>query len=95
VVDEVTDNGVCGLRGDRPGLLRVLAACSRGDVEVVLVQRLDRLSRSGTLTVELMDRFGACGVRLSTPQDGEAALREIVDSARWLADALTEHENLL
>lgn len=85
VVDEVADNGVSGLRGDRPGLQRVLAACKRGEVDIVLVQRLDRLSRSATLTVELMDVLNACGVRLTTINHDEAALRPQIRMMRHFA----------
>ncbi len=93
VVDEVTDNGVSGLRGDRPGLERVLSACKRGEVAIVLVQRLDRLSRSTTLTVELMDALSACGVRLATINHDEAAQRTQIRMTRHIAQSISLHQD--
>lgn len=93
VVDEVSDNGASGLRGDRPGLLRLLAACKGGEVDIVLVQRLDRLSRSTTLTVELMDALSACGVRLATINHDEAAQRPQIRMMRHIARSISLHQD--
>lgn len=88
MVDEVADNGVSGLRDDRPGLERVLSACKRGEVDTILVQRLDRLSRSTALTVELMDALKEYGIRLESPDGRLSGVPDVAGLQRDLAAAL-------
>lgn len=88
VVDEVSDNGVSGLRGDRPGLERVLAACKRGEVDIVLVQRLNRLSRSTTLTVKLIDTLKEYGIRLESPDGRLSGVPDVAEFQRDLAESM-------
>ncbi|MFP3554923.1 recombinase family protein [Paraburkholderia sp. SIMBA_049] len=59
--DIFTDQGVSGARFSRPGLERTMAALSKGDT--LVVWRLDRLGRSLTKLVELVDALGARGVQ--------------------------------
>ena len=47
---------------ERPALRRLLAAIEVGSVDVVVAYRLDRLSRSLSDFMKLMDRFSASGV---------------------------------
>ena len=47
---------------ERPALRRLLAAIESGSVDVVVAYRLDRLSRSLSDFMKLMDRFKAAGV---------------------------------
>ena len=56
-----TDQGVSGARFSRPGLEQALAALSRGDT--LIVWRLDRLGRSLTKLVELVDALGTEGIQ--------------------------------
>ncbi|WAG17857.1 recombinase family protein (plasmid) [Burkholderia gladioli] len=49
----VTDHGFSGQRHDRPGLLQLLARVSAGDT--IVVWRLDRLGRSLSQLVQLME----------------------------------------
>ncbi|TCG09273.1 DNA resolvase [Paraburkholderia steynii] len=59
--DIFTDQGVSGARFSRPGLEQAMAALSKGDT--LVVWRLDRLGRSLTKLVELVDALGARGVQ--------------------------------
>src|SRR4051812_24102690 len=46
LVSEHVDEGVSGARESRPELDRLMAKCRKGEVEVVVVTKLDRFSRS-------------------------------------------------
>lgn len=46
-----------GAKRDRPGLLRALDAVDRGDVQCIIVLRLDRLSRSVADFARMLERF--------------------------------------
>ena len=59
--DIFTDQGVSGARFSRPGLEQTMAALSKGDT--LVVWRLDRLGRSLTKLVELVDALGARGIQ--------------------------------
>lgn len=48
-----------GSRDDRPQLAKLLAACKRGEVDRVIVSRLDRLSRSMAHGAQLLAYFSA------------------------------------
>jgi DNA invertase Pin-like site-specific DNA recombinase len=82
VVDEVTEIGQGG-RSDRPGLLRTMAMAERGEIDAVLVWRLDRFGRS---TVDLMtnlSRLRAAGVRfIATNQGIDAAPKNAQDAGQ-------------
>ncbi|HOX27271.1 MAG TPA: recombinase family protein [Candidatus Krumholzibacteria bacterium] len=56
------DSGYSAGTVDRPALQRLLAAIAMGSVDVVVAYRLDRLSRSLSDFMKLMDRFTAAGV---------------------------------
>ncbi|SEJ91446.1 recombinase family protein [Paraburkholderia diazotrophica] len=56
-----TDQGVSGAKFARPGLEQTMAALSKGDT--LVVWRLDRLGRSLTKLVELVDQLGENGVQ--------------------------------
>ena len=55
VIEEIEETG-SGARNDRPGLQRVMDLVRRGEVDVVLVQRLDRFGRS---TLDLLANIQA------------------------------------
>ena len=46
VADEYRDGGESGAKAARPALDRLLAACRRGEVDAVVVAKLDRFGRS-------------------------------------------------
>ncbi|WGS40709.1 recombinase family protein [Burkholderia sp. JSH-S8] len=56
----ITDHGVSGARFDRPGLQEVLALAQSDDT--IVVWRLDRLGRSLSHLVEMMNGFRARGI---------------------------------
>ena len=51
------DNGFTGGNTDRPGLQRLLAEIEAGEVDVVIVSRIDRISRSLTDFVRMLEVF--------------------------------------
>ena len=72
LVDVVVDAGESGKNMDRPGMRRVLEAIAAGDVDGVVVAKLDRLSRSlGDLlaVVEWLDNAQAVFVSLDLGMD--------------------------
>ena len=62
VPDRYDDGGYSGGTLERPTLKRLLADVERGLIDVVVTYKLDRLSRSLTDFVRLMERFEAHGV---------------------------------
>jgi site-specific DNA recombinase len=63
------DDGFSGLRLDRPSLKRLLASIEAGQIDVVVVYQLERLSRSLLDMTRLIERFDATGtVLISTTQ---------------------------
>ncbi len=59
---EYLDEGVSGSRFHRPALDRLLTACRRRQVDIVLVWRLDRLGRSLKHLIMTLDEFQSLGV---------------------------------
>ena len=57
VHDRYDDGGFSGGTLDRPALNRLLAVVERGSVDVIVTYKLDRLSRSLTDFVRLMEIF--------------------------------------
>ena len=56
IVAEYADEGVSGSRHDRPGLTAALDSLDSGAASVLMVAKLDRLSRSVPLVYDVMDR---------------------------------------
>jgi site-specific DNA recombinase len=56
------DGGFTGANTDRPALQRLLADIATGRIDVVLVYKIDRLSRSLLDFVTVMERFNAANV---------------------------------
>ncbi|KWN22030.1 DNA resolvase [Burkholderia territorii] len=67
----ITDQGISGARFDRPGLQEVLSIVQPGDT--IVVWRLDRLGRSLSHLVELMNDFRAREIHF-------ASLNEAIDT---------------
>mgnify|MGYP003668382502 CR=1 FL=1 len=61
---EYVDQGVSGAKTSRPALDRLLADARKRKVDVVVVWALDRLGRSLSHLVGLVDEFGVLGVDL-------------------------------
>ncbi len=62
VQDRYLDEGVSGSQARRPGLDRLLTACRRRQIDVVLVWRLDRLGRSLKHLIMMLDELQSLGV---------------------------------
>ncbi len=60
--DRFVDEGISGSQTKRPALDRLLSACRRRQVDVVLVWRLDRLGRSLKHLIMTLDEFQSLGV---------------------------------
>ena len=69
LVETVTDAGVSGGTLQRPGLSRVLEQVRRGDVDVVCVLKLDRLTRSVRDLGDLLETFDAADVAFASVTD--------------------------
>ncbi len=60
--DRFVDEGVSGSQTKRPALDRLLSACRRRQIDVVLVWRLDRLGRSLKHLIMTLDELQSLGV---------------------------------
>lgn len=58
-----------GLKGDRPGLQRLLGEARRGLLRRVVVRDVSRLARSATLLEAILAEFRAAGVELVTTRE--------------------------
>jgi site-specific DNA recombinase len=67
---EYVDAGVSGAASSRPALDELLAAATAGEIEVILVAKLDRLRRSLLHLLELIERLDALGVRVLSAGEG-------------------------
>ena len=56
------DGGFSGGNTDRPALVKLMADIDQGRVDIVLVYKVDRLSRSLADFVRLIERFDACQI---------------------------------
>ena len=70
LVGEYVDAGVSGAAASRPALDELLAAATTGDVQVIVVAKLDRLGRSLLHLLELLTTLDAAGVRVLSATDG-------------------------
>lgn len=66
VMETITDNSVSASAKDRPGWERVLKMMRSGDVDVVVVWRLDRLTRSARQLLDLIALSKETGVKVAT-----------------------------
>ena len=64
MVDEYIDEGVSGAKVKRPALDRLLADAHRRRFDAVLVWKLDRLGRSLSHLIRVVDQLGSLGVDL-------------------------------
>ena len=98
VVEVVEDAGASGKSLDRPGMVRVLQAVDRREVEVVVVAKLDRATRSVRDLGELLERFNRSKVALASVSEhldtSTAAGRMVVGMlgviAQWERETIVE-----
>jgi site-specific DNA recombinase len=67
---EYVDAGVSGAASSRPALHELVAAATAGEIDVILVAKLDRLGRSLLHLLELIERLDALGVRVLSAGEG-------------------------
>ena len=67
--EEIVDT-ISGIKNSRTGLDRLMAAVRRGKVKVVVCFKLDRLGRSLSHLVQLVDEFATHRVALVVPSQG-------------------------
>ena len=82
VVEEYVDQGVSGAKASRPALDQLLADAHRRRFDAVLVWKLDRLGRSLSHLIRLVDTLGSLGVDLVSL--GDAGLDTTGPSGRLL-----------
>ena len=64
------DEGISGATNQRPGLISLMAAVDSGELDVVVVEDLSRLSRDIEHSASMRKRFAFSGVRLIGIADG-------------------------
>jgi site-specific DNA recombinase len=64
VADELIDEGISGAAASRPALDRLLSAVREGQIDIVIVAKLDRLGRSMRYLSALLGELDDRGVRL-------------------------------
>jgi DNA invertase Pin-like site-specific DNA recombinase len=101
LVDVVIDAGASAKTLDRPGLTRVLSAVKRGEVDAVVVMKLDRLTRSVVDLGTLVDRyFQRCGLLSVSEQidtrtaAGRLVLNVLASVAQWEREAIGERTSV-
>lgn len=98
VVDVITDAGESAKSLERPGMARLLAMVDAGEVQVVIIAKLDRLTRSVRDLGDLMERFNKKGVSLVSVAEsldtGSAAGRLVLNImtavSQWEREAIGE-----
>lgn len=60
-----------GLNYDRSGLAKVMKAAEEGQMEILLIKKLDRLGRDTVKTLELIQGFEKLSIQLYSPMEGE------------------------
>lgn len=92
------DEGVSGKTLDRPGMGRILALVEAGEVQAVLIYKLDRLTRSVAdlaRLVELFDRRGVALVSLqesldATTATGRLMMNLLASVSQWEREVIGE-----
>lgn len=98
LVDVVVDGGESAKSMNRPGLRRVLALVESGNVDTVIVAKLDRLTRNVKDLCELLELFERKGVALVSVAEsldtGSAAGRLVITImgavSQWEREAIGE-----
>lgn len=98
LVELVTDAGASGKSLHREGLSRVLALVASGSVDVVIVAKLDRLTRSVRDLADLLDTFAKYRVSLVSVAEsldtgtaaGRLVLNVMASVSQWEREAIGE-----
>jgi DNA invertase Pin-like site-specific DNA recombinase len=98
LVDVLVDAGESAKNLQRPGMARLLELVDRREVDVVIIAKLDRLTRSVADLAELLKRFKRRGVSLVSVADsldtqsaaGRLVLNIMVSVSEWEREAIGE-----
>jgi site-specific DNA recombinase len=94
----ITDEGYSAKSLQRPGMQRLLSMVKAGEVEAVIVYKLDRLSRRTRDVLDLVEQFERAGVALHSIQEsldtksaiGRFVLRTLASLAEMERDLIVE-----
>jgi site-specific DNA recombinase len=98
IIREYTDPGFSGKNDDRPGLRWLLSDARNGTFDVVVVSRLDRLSRKLRLLLELEEKLKEYHITLHSVKEsvdtstaiGRTVFQVLGLVAEWERDAIVE-----
>lgn len=98
LVDVIVDGGESGKSLQRPGIERLLATVDRREVQIVIIAKLDRLTRSVRDLGELLERFQRRGVALVSVGEsldtgsaaGRLVLNVMASVSQWEQEAIGE-----
>jgi DNA invertase Pin-like site-specific DNA recombinase len=101
LVEVVVDAGASAKTLDRPGLTRVLSMLKRGEVDAVVVMKLDRLTRSVADLGTLVDTYFQKAALLSVSEQidtrtagGRLVLNVLASVAQWEREAIGERTSV-
>jgi DNA invertase Pin-like site-specific DNA recombinase len=97
-VEVIIDAGESAKSLNRPGMARFLSLVDAGAVNIVIIAKLDRLTRSVKDLAQLLERFNRRGVALvsvaESPDTGTAAGRLVLNImtavSQWEREAIAE-----
>ena len=98
LVEIIVDGGESAKSLNRPGMERLLQAVDRGEVEAVIIAKLDRLTRSVKDLAVLLERFQRRGVALVSVAEsldtgtasGRLVLNIMTAVSQWEREAIGE-----
>ena len=98
LLDVIVDAGESAKSLSRPGMARLLELVESRAVDVVIIAKLDRLTRSVADLAELLKRFKRCGVSLVSVADsldtksaaGRLVLNIMTSVSEWEREAIGE-----
>src|SRR5437016_8186286 len=98
LIDIIVDGGESAKTLNRPGMARLLALVDAGEVDAVIIAKLDRLTRSVKDLCTLLERFARRGVTLISVAEsldtGSAAGRLVLNImtavSQWEREAIGE-----
>lgn len=98
LIDVIVDGGESGKSLQRPGIERLLAMVDRREVQVVIIAKLDRLTRNVRDLGELLERFQRRGVALVSVGEsldtgsaaGRLVLNVMASVSQWEREAIGE-----
>jgi DNA invertase Pin-like site-specific DNA recombinase len=98
LVDVIVDGGESGKSLSRPGIDRMLGMVDRREVQIVIIAKLDRLTRSVRDLADLLEKFQRRGVALVSVGEsldtgsaaGRLVLNVMASVSQWEREAIGE-----